>query len=203
MNNLYIFLLVLLILFLLCQIRIGAKIEYKQEGLFVWVRAGMLEIPVFPVTSKMKKKEKRTAKEKPPAEKKPKGGLLELALSFIPIVLDTVKKLRRKIRVDKLDMHLTAAAADPGDAALQYGRANAVLGSLWQPITQAFHVKDGHAGVSVDFEQTKPTIYLLASLSLTIGQALALVIIFGARALCVLIRTRNKSKKDIELRKAV
>lgn len=203
MKGLYISLLVLAVLFVLCRIRIGVKLEYKQEGLFVWVRAGMLKIPVYPVASKEKKKEKRTAKEKPPAEKKPKGGLLDLVTAFIPIVLDAVKTLRRKIQVDKLDMHLTAAAADPGDAALQYGQANALLGSLWQPIVTAFHVKDGHAGVSVDFEQTNPTLYLLASLSLTIGQALALIAVFGVRALAALIRTRNKNKQDTQLRKAV
>ena len=200
MNGLQICLLVLLFLFLLCRIRIGAKVEYSQEGLFVWLRLGMVHIPVFPMRAKGTK---RAVKKKGPAEKKPKGGLLELVTAFIPIVLDAVKKLRRKIRVDKLDIQLTAAAADPGDAALQYGRANAILGNLWQPITESFHVRDGHGSVSVDFEQNKPTLYLLASLSLTIGQTLALAVVFGTRALAVLIRTQNKSKQDTELRKAV
>lgn len=202
MNGLHICLLVLLFLFLflLCQLRIGAKVEYRQEGLFVWLRLGIVHIPVFPMRAKGSE---RAKKKKIPAEKKPKGGLLELVTAFIPVVLDTVKKLRRKIRVDKLDMQLTAAAADPGDAALQYGRANAILGSLWQPISEAFHVRDGHGAVSVDFKQTKPTLYLLASLSLTIGQTIFLAVVFGARALAVLIRTQNKRKKDTELRKAV
>jgi len=127
-----------------------------------------------------------------------KKPLLQLALDFIPPVLDTVKRFFRKLQVDKLDMELVICAADPADTAVRYGQANALLGSLWQPITQVFHVKDGHAHVGVDFEGSKSTLYLLATLSLTVAQVLGLGLVFGVKALGILIRTRTTKTQQGE-----
>lgn len=197
-------LIVLLVLFLLGQIRIGARVEYCEQGLFVHVRAGAIMIPVFPVKKKKENKKTPKPEKKAPAEQREKkGGLLKLAVKFIPLVLDTVKKFRRKLRVDKLDMSLVVCAPDPADAAMRYGQANALLGSLWQPITQAFHVKDSHAHVAVDFDAQNPTIYILASLSLTIAQTLGLVVVFGVKALGILIRNRTGRNAGAQQREAV
>lgn len=190
MNGLHLALILLLLLFLLGRIRVGAQVEYCDEGLFVRVRAGAFLVPVFPVKNK-KPKEKKPEQAKTPAPKKKKGGQLKLALKFIPLLLDTAKIFRRKLRVDRLEMELTVGDTDPADAAVCYGQANALLGSLWQPVTQFFHVKDGHARVSVDFTADKPTIYILASPSLTIGQILVLALVFGWKALGILIRNRT------------
>ena len=184
MNGLYAVLIVGCILFLVGCIRIGAQVEYCEEGLFVRVRVGRFLVPVFPV-------------------KKKKGGLLQLALDFIPLVLDTVKRFRRKLKVDKLDMELVVCAPDPADTAVRYGQANALLGTLWQPITQAFHVKDGHAHVGVNFEEGKTTLYLLASMSLTIAQTLGLALAFGVKALGILVRAKRKQTKHIQQGEAV
>ncbi|MBR2934323.1 MAG: DUF2953 domain-containing protein [Oscillospiraceae bacterium] len=204
MNGLYAVLIVGCILFLVGCIRIGAQVEYCEEGLFVRVRVGRFLVPVFPVKkkkdthSKVKKAEKKAS----PAQKK-KGGLLQLALDFIPLVLDTVKRFRRKLKVDKLDMELVVCAPDPADTAVRYGQANALLGTLWQPITQAFHVKDGHAHVGVNFEEGKTTLYLLASMSLTIAQTLGLALAFGVKALGILVRAKRKQTKHIQQGEAV
>jgi len=202
MSGLCAALIVLLVLFLLGQIRIGAQVEYCEQGLFVRVRAGAVLIPVFPLKAKKEKKKKpkpvKPAKQAAaPEPKGKKGGLLKLAMKFIPLVLDTVKKFRRKLRVDRLDMNLVVCAPDPADAALRYGQANALMGCLWQPITQAFHVKDGHAHVAVDFDAQTPTIYILASLSLTIAQTLRLAVVFGAKALGILICNRTNQREAV------
>jgi len=202
MNGLCAALIVLLVLFLLGQIRIGVQVEYCEQGLLVRVRVGAVLIAVFP---RKEKKKKPKSSKKPnssgqpaePAPKGKKGGHLKLALKFIPLVLDTVKKFRRKLRVDKLEMSLVVCADDPADAAIRYGQANALLGSLWQPVTQVFHVKDGHAHVGLDFESDKPTIYILASLSLTIAQTLALGLVFGIKALGILIRNRTNQREAV------
>ncbi len=204
MNGLHVTLIVLCALFLVGCIRIGAQVEYCVEGLFVRIRLGRFLIPVYPVKKKQTKpkKAKTTAKGPSPAHKK-KGGLLQLAMKFIPLVLDTAKKLRRKLQVDKLDMELVMGAADPADAAVRYGQANALMGTLWQPVTRAFHVKDGRAHVGVDFETDRPTIYILASMSLTIAQALGLALAFGIKALGVLIRSRSKQTTHTQQGEAV
>lgn len=202
MNGLCVALMVLLVLLLLGQIRIGVQVEYCEQGLFVRVRAGVFLIPVFPLKKKIKEKKLKPAKGKNKPDAK-KGGLLKLALEFIPLVLDTVKKLRRKLRVDKLDMELVVCAPDPADAAIRYGQANALLGTLWQPMTQALHVKDGHAHVGVDFNARESTVYILADATLTIAQTLCLAVVFAARALGILIHTRSKRATSAQQGEAV
>lgn len=194
MNGLFTALLILLMLFALGQIRIGAQVEYCEDGLFVRIRAGAFLIPVFPVKKK-KAKAKKAEKNKPRGEKKKRGGTLKLVLDLLPLVLETVGKFRRKLRVDQLEMELIICNPDPADAAIQYGQANALLGSLWQPVTRAFHVKDGHAHVGVDFERQTSVIYILASLSLTIAQTLGLIVVFAVKGLAILIR--NRTKRDV------
>lgn len=193
MNGLFTALIVLLVLFALGQIRIGAQVEYCEDGLFVRVRTGAFLIPVFPV-KREKGKEKKAKKAKSP-EREKKGGTLKLVLDLFPLVLETAGKFRRKLRVDRLEMKLIICDADPADAAIRYGQANALMGSLWQPITQTFHVKDGHAHIGVDFEGETPVVYILASLSLTIAQTLGLILVFGIKGLGILVR--NRSKRDM------
>lgn len=194
MNSLYLALIVLLVLALIGQIRIGAQVEYGEEGLFVQVRAGTIRIPVFPAKKKKsgeKKPRKKPDPSKDAVSQKKKGGKLELALKFIPLLLDTAKGFCRRLRVDKLDMELTVCAPDPADAAVRYGQANALLGSLWQHMTQVFHVKDGRAHVEVDFNAGASAIYILASLSLTIAQTLSLAVVFGWKALGIFLQNRS------------
>lgn len=205
MNGLYIALAILLVLLLIGRIRIGARVEYCERGLFVHFRAGAFHIPVFPFKQKKQPvKSAKPARETQKREEKPKkGGLLKLGLKFIPLVLETMGKLRRRLQVDKLEINLVVCDSDPGDAAMAYGRANAILASLWQPITRTFHVKDGHAHVGVDFDADKSTVYILASFSLTIGQMFVLALAFGVKGLGILIKNRSGRNMRIEQREAV
>ena len=200
MNGLYAVLMAAGILLLIGCIRVGAQVEYCEQGLFVRIRVGRFFIPVFPLKPKKagpKQKPKSKPAAPPPAKRK-QGGLLHLALDLIPPVLDTLKQFRRKLQVDKLDMELVVCTPDPADTAVRYGQANALLGSLWQPLTQTLHVKDGRAHVGVDFEGSKSTLYLLATLSLTLAQVLGLGLVFGIKALGILIRTRTKHTQQGE-----
>ena len=62
---------VVIVLFLIAQIRVGCKAEYDQEGVRVFVRAAGFHICVFPVKKKEKKQKPKKAK-KPKKEKKAK-----------------------------------------------------------------------------------------------------------------------------------
>jgi len=62
---------VLLVLFLIGQIRVGGGAEFNALGFFAWVRVGALNVRVFPLKKKdKKKKKKKTPKNK---GKKPKN----------------------------------------------------------------------------------------------------------------------------------
>ena len=123
------------------------------------------------------------------------GGLLELMKELLPLALEAAGCFRRRLRVDQLELKLTIGAADPGDAAIRYGQANALLGSIWQPLTEAFHVEEGRARVEVDFERTEPALYGRVSLSLTVGELAALGLSFGVKALSVLLAVRREDRQ--------
>lgn len=221
---------VLLVLFLVCQIRVGGQAEYSDKGFVVWVRISSFQMQVFP----LKKKDKTAKKKKPKKVKRGKsetkssgtaspetggkagkkdekrdvpltekiGGALDYAQNLLPIGLEAISHLFQKIQMDTLKLELTIGAADPADAAMAYGQASAALGALWYPLTQAFHVRDGSAQVRVDFEAQTMTVYGIATLTIKIGQILWLGVYFGLRALRKFLAVR-KSQKSKETGKAV
>ena len=208
-----VFLIVLAALFLVGQIRVGGLAEYSAEGFRAWVRAGALKIRVFPLNKKDKPARKKEKRAKPPKKKEevpppPKplaekaGGALDYARALLPVALDAVGTMYGKLRMDTLELELTVGAADPADAAMRYGQASAALGALWEPLTRAFHVKDGRARVRVDFEAGEMTVYGLASLSIKIGQILWLSVYFGCKALRGFLAVRRRQKQKQQERKA-
>ena len=208
-----VFLIVLAVLFLIGQIRVGGLAEYSAQGFRAWVRAGALKIRVFPLNKKDKPARKKEKKAQPPKKKEeapppPKplaekaGGALDYARALLPVALDAVGTMYGKLRMDTLELELTVGAADPADAAMRYGQASAALGALWEPLTRAFHVKDGRARVRVDFEAGEMTVYGLASLSIKIGQILWLGVYFGCKALRGFLAVRGRQKQKQQQRKA-
>ena len=202
----------LVVLFLIGQIRVGCKAAYDHEGIQVWIRLGRFYIRVFPLKQKGEKKSKKEKKPKKPKKKKEKppttvgekiGGALGYAQSLLPILLDAVKYFTHKLQVDTLHMRLVAGSPDPADAAMVYGQASAALGALWYPLTNAFDVKDGYAKVDLDFEAKQMTLCVAAALSLKIGQILWFAVYFGIQALVAFLRERKRQKLDKKLRKAV
>jgi len=201
MIALYILLGLVAVLFLLSLLRIGAWVEYSQQGITARVRVGPVRVQVFPPKKKAPKppKEKKTKKPKKPKREPenppPKGGVVDLVFELLPVVLETVGKFGRKLQVDELEILLRVASADPADTAMLYGQANAVLGSLWRPLTQAFHVVDGHARVEAEFQSERMTLYLRAALSLTIGQAVSIGAVFAGKALSAFLRVRREGRQ--------
>ncbi len=235
--------LVLIVLFLIGQIRVGVGAEYAQEGLTVRARLGWIKIKVFPLKKqdgakpKKKKAKKEKAKkrkgkqvtsvstaagadpnaEQPVAAENPEnekgkaektlgekvGGGLDLAEQFLPLALEAAGCFWNKLVMDELELCLTAGGSDPADTALLYGHANAAMAALWEPITNAFHVKDGHAQVRIDFDAPGMTLYGKAALSLKIGQIMWLAVYFGVRALVRFIKYYRIRKAKEKARKAV
>ena len=126
------------------------------------------------------------------------GEVLELMKELLPLALEAAGCFRRRLRVDQLELKLTIGAADPGDAAIRYGQANALLGSIWQPLTEAFHVEEGRARVEVDFTAAAPVLTGQVSLSLKLYQLLWLGLHFGLRALSTYVNHRNRHKQQRE-----
>lgn len=205
---------VVLVLFLIGQVRVGGRAEFNADGFFLWIRLGRLKIKLLPAEPKEEKlpKPQRPKKEKTPGkprEEKPPtplpekiGGALEYARELLPVGLEAAKGMWRGLRVDTLELELTAGGSDPADAAMLYGQANAALGALWRPLTKAFHVKDGTARVRLDFDVPGTTVYGTAALSIKLGTALWIGLRAGVKALSGILAANRRLKIKKQQRKA-
>ena len=206
MRALQILAVIILILFLIGQVRVGGWAEFNAQGFFLWVRLGRFHIKILPMAPKeekppkpqkpkKKKDPKKPKKEKPPTTLPEKlGGALEYAQALLPVGLEAARGLWYGLRVDTLELELTAGGSDPADAAMLYGQANAALGALWRPLTKAFHVKDGAARVRLDFEAPGTTVYGQAALSVKIGTVVWIGLRAGAAALLGILAANKRLK---------
>lgn len=192
---------VLLLLFLLGQVRVGGQAEYGAAGLAVRVRLGVFRVQVFPWKFEKKQKKpkkkpekpqkKQKSQEEPPTVSQRIGGALDYAKPLLPLALEAAGCFREKLQIDTLYLELTVGADDPAEAALRYGQASALLGAIWYPLTSAFLVKDGTAHANVDFNAKTTTIYGKLSLSLKVGQIVWLGLYFGIKALRAVLSVRR------------
>ena len=124
------------LLLLLAVIPVGISLIYDEDGLFLSLLVGAVQIKLFP-KSKMKKPERQKKKRIPksnaagtkqPAAKK-KGGKLSDFLPLIEVIVQLLGSFCRKIRVKQLELNLVLAADDPCDLAVHYGKAWAAAGN--------------------------------------------------------------------------
>ena len=141
---------ILLALWLLGQIRVGAIATYSEAGFFLTAKVGSKRILIIPSkASKKDNTEKKTRKAAASAATdeadKPHRSVkdtVSVALHYLPLVGDAVGQLKRKIRIDNVVLRIIWGASDPADAAKGYGAANAAMGILWPMVEHNFRVKD-------------------------------------------------------------
>ncbi len=201
---------ILLALVLIGQLRVGAAVDYSEAGLFVKVKAGPVRIQVLPAKQR-KKKQKKEKKPRPasrhPAEEGAKAetkrslkDTLSLALRFVPLLGEAAGRLKRKIRIDWLVLHVIWGNEDPASAAMGFGAGNAALGMLWPIFEHNFRVKKYDLRVDVDFTRKTPALTARAQATMTIGQILSLGLRLGWKALKIYLGVR---REQTEQKKAV
>lgn len=203
MKVLIILALIAAVLVLISLIRLGVQVIYVPLGLTVKVKAGPIWVTILP--RKKKKKTKRTKKgeDKPQAEEK-SGDMLGQIRRALPLIAEAAGRLRRKVRLDRIYLDVTAAAPDPASAALAFGGVNAMLGMIWPLVEQNFNVRDRRIRTQVDFEASRPTASLDAAATLTIGQALALAVWLAPRLPQIMgEKKREKKRTDTVQKEAV
>lgn len=199
---------ILAAVWLISLIRIGGRVSYGQAGLFVFLLLGPVKLQLFPIKDesggKWKPKEKRK-KEKPPAaekhKKEPKEGrpgTLARLMKLLPVVGQACGALKRKIRIDDLELELIWGGADPAAIALGYGQANAALGMLWPVLDNNFKVKRHCFEISLDYGRSEPAAEVQAAVTLTVGQIAALGLHYGVKALAVWIKSGRIPRKKQE-----
>lgn len=158
---------ILLALLALSLVRLKGQLRYDGEGLTVWLGLGPFRRQIYPPPPK---KQNKRAK---PAKKQETGGPVLPLKELLPLVGEAAGRLRWKIRIDRLRLTVTAAGSDPAQAALAFGGVNALIGMILPVLEHNFTVKDRDIRTAVDFQRTEPAVFLLARLSLRVGQAVA------------------------------
>ena len=201
MTFLKVLLIILLVLWFLSLIRIGGRVSYGQEGVFVTALAGPLRIRLLPAKERPKKKKKPKKEKKPkkkPKEKKPRPegqpGTLSRLMQLLPVAAQAAGRLKRKIRIDDLELQLIWGGSDPAAIALGYGQANGVLGMIWPVFANNFKVKRHSFQIGMDYNATQPMVELQAALTMTIGQIVTLGVHYGVKALVVWVRSGRPNK---------
>lgn len=194
-------LIVLAVLWLLSRIRVGGQISYGQAGLHVTAVVGLFKLQILPTKPKKEKKKK----EKPAVAEKhnqtlieAKPGTLSRLMKLLPIVGQACGALKRKIRIDNLELELIWGGSDPAAIALGYGQANAALGMLWPILDHNFKVKRHSFQIELDYNRREPAVEAQAAVTLTVGQMLSLGTRYGVKALVTWIRSGKTPRKKQE-----
>ena len=198
-------LIALLIIFLLAILPLGAVVKYNSEGALVLVIAGPLRFRVFPGKSNKKKKPKeKKSKKKQDATKKTdastrggnkkKGGSLLDFLPLVQVVLDLLDDFRWKLRLNRLELKLILAGDDPADLGMNYGKAWAAVGNLVPVLERSFVIKKKDIEVECDFTTTETLVIARLDITITLGRLIALVVVYGIRALREYMNIKNKRK---------
>ncbi len=196
-------LIVLAVLVLLAWLPLGVLLGFDSGGFSLKVKAGPIGITVLPGSKEKKaaKKKPRKKKEDTPASKQPAkqktketGGSLTDFLPVVQTALALLNGLRKKLRINRLELKLILAADDPCDLAVNYGRAWAAVGNLLPLLERCFVIKKRDVEVECDFESTRTLVIAHLDISITLGRLLWLLTRYGCRALKQMISIQNKRK---------
>lgn len=205
------------ILFLLTILPLGASVLYDEDGPRVRIVAGPLKLQVFPLKKKPKKdkpkteklkKEKKSKKSAAPAENapakqpapKPKtGGSILDFWPLVQVALDLLNDLRLKLRVDHLKLHMTMAADDPCDLAINYGRMNASLAGLITQLERFLVIKKRDVHIDCDFAADQTVILARLDLTITLGRILSIAVRYGVRALTTFLKIKKQREGGADL----
>lgn len=155
---------ILLLLVVVWLLRVGVDVRFGDE-LRVAVKIGPAKITVLPQQEK-KKKPKKKKKEKTeksaekPAEKKEKKKspfTFSDIRSAVPVLFEALKKalgkIRRRMRIDPLDVCVIFAGDDPAKVAEMYGWANSAMWTMMPQLERLLQIPDPHIHLGVDYER--------------------------------------------------
>lgn len=207
-------LIALCVLIFLAMLPMGIRASYYADGPQVTALLGPVRVPVFPRPKKETKKKKDAAKSRPskeepslpqpphqpPKEEEPKaapkkrGGSMEDFLPLVKVALDLLGDLRRKLRLNRLEIKLILAGDDPCDLAVNYGRAWSALGNLIPQLERLFVIQKRDMEVACDFTASETLVSARLDMTITLGRLLALAVRYGVRAGKEFLSIKKKRK---------
>ena len=167
---------------------------------------GIIRLPKKEKTKKTKAKksqkpeaEENTDAPKKPAPKPQAGGSWTDFLPLVRVALDLLNDLRCKLRVDHLKLHMTMAADDPCDLAINYGRMNASLAGLIAQLERFLVIKKRDVHIDCDFTASQTVILARLDLTITLGRILSIAVVYGIRALTTFLKIKKQREGGADL----
>lgn len=203
MTALWIVLALLAFLTLLNLLRVGVSAGYEAQAFSVSARVGPLTIPVWPRPPA--EEPKKPKKEKPPKEPKaPQEQTKEKELDFDTILalaklaLKAAGSFRRKLTVELFRLVFVAGSSDPYDTAMQSAYVQAALGGLRPLVERALNIQERDVQVGADFTADKPRIEARLTLTIRIGQIVAIGVVFGVGYLKLMLQKKKAAKAQTQ-----
>lgn len=202
----YILLGILGVLLLLLCLPAGVHLRYSAAGMALKLVYGPIRLRLLPAKGKKKKKKEKKPKEKPaPKEPEPvknateapkKGGNLKDLMAYVPIGLDLLNAIRRRLLMRKLVLLVNLAGNDPCDLALLYGKANAGVAGALPLLERCFRIRHRDVQVFCDFTADSTEVYAELEIVACPARLLAVLLRYGWK----LLRTylKQKSKKAVQ-----
>jgi len=174
---------ILAVLLLMLFLRVGISAEYGADGVVVTARIGWLSLRIYPKPVRpekpVKKKRKAKKEKKPAAPTGKRGGDFGQFKAWLEVILNLLTQIRKRLTINELTLVYTAASGDAAAAALQYGRACAVVAALVPVMERGFKIRRRDIQVLVDFEAPRPVVYVKGRVSMAIWEVLRIAVAFG------------------------
>ena len=201
---------ILLIVFLIGLIRVGAVVRFGEElGLTLLI--GPVRIALLPAKKKIsskdgeEKKKKTAEKGKTEQRDKKKGHSLPKLTrdewkDLIKIALAALKEMARRackrLRIDPLEILVVFGGEDPADIAQSYGYASAAMWGVMPHLEDLFHIPDPSLHLRMDYDAKKTRAEGTVGLSLRIWDGLVIAFALLGPMLKWYRRFRKAHKND-------
>ena len=204
---------IVLLLLAIWLLRVSVEIAFGQE-LRVTAKIGPKKLTLLPKPEKRERAPKKKKKKALAAEKKTEDkGKKKFPFTFedirsaAPVVFEALqkalRKIRRRMRVDPLDISITFAGDDPAKVAEMYGWANTAMWTMMPPLEQLIHIPDPHIHLGVDYNSFRITAEGRGGVRFRVGDLSVIALTLAVPVLKWYMNRRKKAAPQKEETKTV
>ena len=172
----------LLLVVLLLLMPVGVRLS-MSGGLRLSLRVGPVRARLFPRQRKKRPKrgEKETVKaaeaspQKRKARRRPNRQQILFSLDLLLTLLRRLlRRVRRGLWVEPLDLRVVFGGEDPADVAALYGRAQAAVSALFAVGDSVMNIREARISLQTDYNAPGTTVEGEVGVQLRVGSALLL-----------------------------
>lgn len=166
---------------------IGLRVSYDGNDPLLQLKVGPFFLKLYPRSRTLREKKVTQSMGKSGTtasnnSTKSSGGISDL-LPILRVVWELLQDFKRKLLVERLEFKMVLAGSDPCDLSVNYGRAWVTLGNLMPQLENNLNIRKRNLEIECDYLADQTKVFLLADLTMSVGQLLALAARHGLRGL--------------------